>query len=401
MTRLRCLCLVLGCCAALFCLVRLSEARHATNQHELALTASIWSEPAPTPTPRPHWDEPSFWKRKGNRSLTNFLSQQIEEQATAHFGIGRGVLDGRSLFVHQWKRDDVLAGDGDGLGPVCNANSCSACHFKGGLGGAGDVKAVMSEIGLNTPSLFGAGVIDQISDAAIANSIWNYAHINEHSGRIGKFGWGGEFVSLRDFVGTAAAVEVGLSNELHRQDLPGREQSDTSAAHDLSSKQLDNLVAFCRSLPRPKQILPTHYQARARVNNGEKVFERIGCAKCHTPKLDGVDGIYTDFGLYRLEDSTEHYNYNYTEPWKTPALWGVADSAPYWHNGSAPTLLSAIEKHGGDAVSSRSFFRMANKQDRDDLITFLKTLRAPKIAEPCPPNLRGTVVIAPGGLMCY
>jgi len=36
--------------------------------------------------------------------------------------------------------------------------------------------------------------------------------------------------------------------------------------------------------------------------------------------------------------------------WKTPALWGVADSAPYMHDGSAPTLRDAILKHGGDTT---------------------------------------------------
>ena len=40
------------------------------------------------------------------------------------------------LFEHEWTPQDPLAG-GDGLGPVFNAKSCAACHFLGGLGGAG------------------------------------------------------------------------------------------------------------------------------------------------------------------------------------------------------------------------------------------------------------------------
>ena len=31
-----------------------------------------------------------------------------------------------------------FARDGDGIGPVFNAKSCVACHFQGGVGGAGD-----------------------------------------------------------------------------------------------------------------------------------------------------------------------------------------------------------------------------------------------------------------------
>ena len=33
--------------------------------------------------------------------------------------------------------------------------------------------------------------------------------------------------------------------------------------------------------------------------------------------------------------------------WRTPPLWGVADSAPYMHDGRANTLSDAIELHGG------------------------------------------------------
>src|SRR4051812_10509375 len=43
---------------------------------------------------------------------------------------------GRELFEHEWQPNDPLA-HGDGLGPVFNARSCVACHFQGGVGGAG------------------------------------------------------------------------------------------------------------------------------------------------------------------------------------------------------------------------------------------------------------------------
>ena len=38
------------------------------------------------------------------------------------------------------------------------------------------------------------------------------------------------------------------------------------------------------------------------------------------------------------------------EEWKTPPLWGVADSAPYFHDGGSPTLDAAIRRHEGDAA---------------------------------------------------
>jgi hypothetical protein len=43
---------------------------------------------------------------------------------------------GRELFTREWTANDPSA-HGDGLGPVFNARSCVACHYQGGVGGAG------------------------------------------------------------------------------------------------------------------------------------------------------------------------------------------------------------------------------------------------------------------------
>src|SRR5262249_55557791 len=36
------------------------------------------------------------------------------------------------------------------------------------------------------------------------------------------------------------------------------------------------------------------------------------------------------------------------QEWKTPPLWGLADSAPYLHDGRAATIEEAITFHGGE-----------------------------------------------------
>ena len=43
--------------------------------------------------------------------------------------------------------------------------------------------------------------------------------------------------------------------------------------------------------------------------------------------------------------------------WRTAPLWGVADSAPYLHDGRAETLEEAIELHGGEAIDVAARFR--------------------------------------------
>ena len=68
--------------------------------------------------------------------------------------------------------------------------------------------------------------------------------------------------------------------------------------------------------------------------------------------------------------------------WKTPALWGVADSAPYWHDGSAATLKDAILRHRGMGKSVTERFKALSATDQAAVIAFLNTLKAPPDAYP-------------------
>ncbi len=65
------------------------------------------------------------------------------------------------------------------------------------------------------------------------------------------------------------------------------------------------------------------------------------------------------------------------DEWRTPPLWGVADSGPYLHDGRAPTLNEAIRLHGGQAEESKSRYAVLEANEQDAVIRFLKSLRAP------------------------
>jgi CxxC motif-containing protein (DUF1111 family) len=385
------------------------------------------------------------------------------------------VAEGRELFSHEWAVDDPLSGGGDGLGPVFNEKSCVACHFQGGVGGGGGVaqnvntfevlpaedrpqvqsgvvhasatddtlmetEDTMRQVypivpggvriiggcsvtvqdfdpvimtSINTPALFGVGLIDEISSGSIKSNLrgrslsriaaefnmqFDGAPVGRTRtfglGRVGRFGWRGQFADLREFVATACAVELGLTNHVRAQDNPQQHKPDNDAEYDMTSQQLDALVAFCRNLPRPKQVLPTDRTERFRVENGEHQFKRVGCADCHTPDLNGVEGIYSDFALYSLEPSSSGSGYARRElefpipshhpeadEWQTPPLWGVADSAPYFHDGRARTLEEAIGRHEGQAADVTKRYYGLSEIDRADVICFLKSLRAPMLAE--------------------
>jgi CxxC motif-containing protein (DUF1111 family) len=62
-------------------------------------------------------------------------------------------------------------------------------------------------------------------------------------------------------------------------------------------------------------------------------------------------------------------------------LWGVADSAPYLHDGRAATLAQAIELHAGQAAGTAQKFKQLQPSEKEEILAFLRTLRAPKVPD--------------------
>ncbi len=264
----------------------------------------------------------------------------------------------------------------------------------------------------NTPALFGANLIDAIPDRVlIANEkkerlLWGGAsHKSEDlpvgralrlaDGRVGHFGWKAQSASLSDFVQAACANELGLGNPGQAQPTPLYKTYQT-ASLDLTLEQCDQITSFVASLPRPIERLPEDSLIRNDAVEGKRLFHSIGCADCHVPKVGSVEGLYSDLLLHDMGQPLEgggSYNDIPQQPnpgappppsdapnpgeWRTPPLWGVADSAPYLHDGRAPTLEKAIELHGGQGTRSARKFASLSKTEQDQVIAFLRTLRAP------------------------
>jgi CxxC motif-containing protein (DUF1111 family) len=269
---------------------------------------------------------------------------------------------------------------------------------------------------VNSTALFGAGWIDRISAKSIRlqslktaavlvgkelNGEFNGVGAGRSrilpDGRLGKFGWKAQFATLEEFVAAACANEIGLGNPGMPQARPLGCRDNSSVENDLNPKQFRALVSFVDTLPRPREIAPDDPARRGLAVRGREVFRQIGCAVCHTPDMGGVEGVYSDFLLHRLDDRSKGggayadaipvplpEDHPLPEEWKTPPLWGVADSAPYFHDGSCDTLRQAVLKHHGDAESVRSAFEELGSGDRAAVIAFLETLRAPTDALPAP-----------------
>ncbi|AGA27546.1 di-heme oxidoredictase family protein [Singulisphaera acidiphila] len=273
----------------------------------------------------------------------------------------------------------------------------------------------------NTPALFGDGLIDAVADETLLS------HQREHStaarlvglngardskvrgriarladGRIGRFGWKLEFATLNDFVKAACANELGLSNPGRPQAVPLGQLAYKSEGTDLTDEQCVMMTDFIRDLAAPTQVLPSDSKSRSQVEAGHTLFAKIGCADCHSEKLGPIAGIFSDMLLHdmgvELESSTGYYGSIIPQPtvrndkfavseqptpaeWRTAPLWGVADSAPYLHDGRAASLEDAIVLHGGEASDVAVRFKEMSGPDRDAVIAFLKTLRAPAQTE--------------------
>jgi len=67
----------------------------------------------------------------------------------------------------------------------------------------------------------------------------------------------------------------------------------------------------------------------------------------------------------------------------TPRLWGMAESAPYLHDGRAPSIDYAIAGHDGEGAAARAAFQALPWNDRGYLRVYLMSLRrAPRVMVP-------------------
>ena len=287
----------------------------------------------------------------------------------------------------------------------------------------------------NTTSLFGASVIDAIPDAAILANERNQrvklglsvvngeqmpagraARLSRK--RVGKFGWKANIGNLPEFVRVACANELGLGNPLQAQPASLSQPAYRPRGLDLTDQQCDQLTAFIASLPVPREVMPSSADDAARAVAGKKHFKQIGCINCHTADLAEAQGLYSDLllhemgeglgggggGFYGEEPSADpDFESTSTSPseWRTPPLWGVADSAPYLHDGRATTLAEAVKLHAGQASSSANRFAGLSDVQQEELIAFLNTLRAPSVVFERPEMVKGQISNRSGARLAF
>ncbi|MEZ5964605.1 MAG: cytochrome c peroxidase [Planctomycetota bacterium] len=144
------------------------------------------------------------------------------------------------------------------------------------------------------------------------------------------------------------------------------------------------ITTFVRTLRSGDAPFDRGQQSEA-AKRGHAVF-MTRCAACHVPPLFtdmlfhnvGV-GAQSDVGRFKVtEDPTT------TGAFKTPSLRGAARSAPYFHDGSVPTLKEAVTIMANAGVENehldpilkgfKASLAAPTAQEIDDLVEFVKSL---------------------------
>jgi hypothetical protein len=253
------------------------------------------------------------------------------------------------------------------------------------------------------------------------------------------FGWKGNFASLRQFVIGGFQAHFGIQ-AASRVDAPGPgpawDRDNDGVPNEIGDGQITTVVLYLSRLEVPVILPPREPSLLARHGHGFEVFKQIGCVTCHIPslplgdpKLKISDGLTTNvllegegprprmdvygtgaagipiflfsdlkrhsMGKALAENRATEESINLYDPsthsqeskvsipadtFLTRPLWGLADTAPYLHDGRARTLDEAILAHGGEAADSSSRFAALSRDDKIDLRIFLLSLsRYPRI----------------------
>jgi len=179
--------------------------------------------------------------------------------------------------------------------------------------------------------------------------------------------------SLFDVVGCAAChVErigpvEGLYSDLLLHDM-GTALADPIPAEATFEYQADAPLAKGKA-ESPSLTRSENLPLRPRGYYGASgLVNLLGGGSSEMIAINPKTGIRSQFRL--VATSTE-------QEWRTPPLWGVADSAPYLHDGRAEALVDAIALHGGEADACTKRFFELPVGERMAVLEFLSCLRAP------------------------
>jgi hypothetical protein len=108
----------------------------------------------------------------------------------------------------------------------------------------------------------------------------------------------GNVVSLREFANNAMNQHHGIQST--ERFGTNTDPDGDGIVNEMTRADITALTLYQAVLPVPGRVIPNDREIESAIQNGEKVFVRIGCAKCHIPALplDRRSWTYTEPNPY-------------------------------------------------------------------------------------------------------
>lgn len=259
-----------------------------------------------------------------------------------------------------------------------------------------------------SPPVFGMGLLEAVDDATLlqlvkngaqqgvsgrVNTVWNSEQQRQ---TIGRFGLKANVATLKQQIAGAFYGDMGITSSLHPVEnctatQTTCQQAPSARQPELTDAQLNAVLLYLRLL----QVPARRNVDDADVQQGEKLFNSIGCAACHVPTLKtgafselpmlSAQTIhpYSDLLLHDMGAELADTRPDFTadgQEWRTPPLWGsglierINEHSTFLHDGRARNLTEAVLWHGGEASTARQNFATLPSAQRQAIIRFLQSL---------------------------
>jgi YVTN family beta-propeller protein len=241
--------------------------------------------------------------------------------------LAANVLVGKKLFYDA--RDTRLARD--------RYMSCASCHNDGGHDGRVWDLTGFGEGLRNTVNLRGRGGMG-----------------------MGFLHWSNNFDEVQDFEGQIRNLAGGtglMSNAAFttgtRAEPLGDPKTGVSADLDALAAYLGSLTDFDASPYRPSASTLS-----VPASEGKVLFANLNCASCHTGRAFTASGANTLANIGTVKPSSGQRLFAALTGIDVPTLRDVWATAPYLHDGSAPTLDVAVRAHSGVTINDADLARL-------------------------------------------
>lgn len=256
------------------------------------------------------------------------------------------------------------------------------------------------------------------------------------------FGWKGTRADIASFATEALQVHLGIQGDLLKADGveatgdgPADDPDGDGVRDEFGARPMAALAVHLALLELPiveplvqdrdlepaatGLLAPTQTSFAGDFARGRELFHATGCATCHRPmlllaspvlELEGLPPIdlsramrrpalaydealggwpvwlFSDLKRHdmgRANRALHEQRGVAREMYLTPRLWGLADAAPYLHDGRAPSFDYAIAGHDGEGRKARRAFFGLSAADKGSLRVYLMSMRrAPRVIVP-------------------